>query len=238
MYFQHSDSTKQLYSYRTLHEGSWCGAALIMLAEAIQRMIPVGVVKRRKKKKKEKNTKLMLVTVCCACSIMQWLLFLVLIQSPASTNEHPVLLSMLSALTAAVSLAAIAFLLLDQKRTCPAVEDQVAIMLDTHTKQMSATHRQMVDELISAIHKNTAESVMAKEEQARKNRTLEAMLKLIIAEQWHRLPESSVKVLRRFQVEGGSLSSSTSTQTDRPPVTTNIFAQRRRYLDSMYGDSF
>ena len=179
----------------------------------------------------------MLVAVCCVCSIMHWLLFLVLIQSPAPINEHPALMSTLSALTAAVSFAAIAFLLLDRKRPCPAVEDHVSIMLDTHAEQMSANHRQMVDELILAIQKNTTKSVMAKEEQAQKHQTLEAMLKLITTEQWHRLPESSM--LRRFLLEGGSLSTSTTTttQTDEPPMTTNIFAQRRRYRERIYGDA-
>ena len=70
-----------------------------------------------------KDLGLTLAVSSCACSIMHWLCFVALIQSPAPLNEHPVLMSSLSA-TAAVSLATTAYLLLDRTRSSTAVEKE------------------------------------------------------------------------------------------------------------------
>ena len=70
-----------------------------------------------------KDLGLILAVSSCACSVMHWLCFVALSQSPAPLNEHPVLMSSLSA-TAAVSLATTAYLLLDRTRSSTAVEKE------------------------------------------------------------------------------------------------------------------
>ena len=74
-----------------------------------------------------KDLGLILAVSSCACSIMHWLCFVALIQSPAPLNEHPVLMSSLSA-TAAVSLATTAYLLLDRTRSSTAAEVETRSM--------------------------------------------------------------------------------------------------------------
>jgi len=74
-----------------------------------------------------KDLGLILAVSSCACSIMHWLCFVALLQSPAPLNEHPVLMSSLSA-TAAVSLATTAYLLLDRTRSSTAAEVETRSM--------------------------------------------------------------------------------------------------------------